>query len=340
MLDRKMNHMNQAKSVPWDIILCLCSSTLFLIIFLFIGGTFQIIFGIPFIIFIPGYLFIFSLFPSSRTDKKIKMFERLMLSIVFSLALVSLVGLGLNFTSLKITAESFCYGLYILIFCLSLIAVIRWYLQPPMERYQFRIRKKMMQSKNKIDIVLNIVIVITICATMIAIVVLTVTSFSHISERGESFTEFYILGSDNMANAYPKNISSSENHAITVGLTNYEQKKMNYTIEVWLINQSIHKMGENNSTSNQYHEMIFLNKTTIILPAYTLNIENVSDSQWEYLYQFNISNKTGIYKLQFLLFLQSTENFDYNANYKTIAQDRIDNAYRKVHLWVNIQEIL
>ena len=60
------------KKYPIDIIICILWSILLVPIILFdIGETLRVILGLPFILFIPGYLLIFVLFPSRKTDRGI-----------------------------------------------------------------------------------------------------------------------------------------------------------------------------------------------------------------------------------------------------------------------------
>lgn len=46
----------------------------------------------------------------------------------------------------------------------------------------------------------------------------------------DPFTEFYILGPDGNASGYPTNLSVGETGTIIVGITNHEQREMQYTV--------------------------------------------------------------------------------------------------------------
>ena len=66
---------------PIDIILCILWSIVLLpIALLDLEGILRIILGLPFILFIPGYILIFALFPTRKTDKGIDIIERIALS--------------------------------------------------------------------------------------------------------------------------------------------------------------------------------------------------------------------------------------------------------------------
>ena len=71
-----------SQTIPVDLILCIVwSAILALLILLNVQGPIRIILGVPFIIFIPGYIFLFALFPFKRSEKGISVIERLGLSV-------------------------------------------------------------------------------------------------------------------------------------------------------------------------------------------------------------------------------------------------------------------
>ena len=80
------------------------------IVLLRIDDTLRIIIGLPFILFIPGYILVFALFP---TKKSVDIIERIALSFGLSIAIVPLIGLGLNYksfirTGFKPSVKSYC----------------------------------------------------------------------------------------------------------------------------------------------------------------------------------------------------------------------------------------
>jgi uncharacterized membrane protein len=82
--------------------------------------------------------------------------------------------------------------------------------------------------------------------------------------------------------------------------------------------------------------MYFLDKIQTQLKHTAINIEGSWEPQWEYNKTFSI-DKTGNFKLAFLLFKESTEEYDYSIDYKDIAKEKIDDAYRETHLWINVK---
>ena len=101
---------------PVEIVLLMAWSVILLPIGLLdVGGVIRVILGLPFILFIPGYVLIFALFPTRKTDRGINLLERITLSFGFSLAIVSLIGFGLNYTTWGIRLESILLCVFVFI---------------------------------------------------------------------------------------------------------------------------------------------------------------------------------------------------------------------------------
>jgi hypothetical protein len=87
--------------------------------------------------------------------------------------------------------------------------------------------------------------------------------------------------------------------------------------------------------------MWFKDKINITLNHTDINIEEPWTPQWENNYKFNI-NKTGLFKLAFLLYTEPTEKFVIDYDYKEIANEKIDylnsTAYRTLHLWITVNQ--
>jgi uncharacterized membrane protein len=111
---------------------------------------------------------------------------------------------------------------------------------------------------------------------------------------------------------------------------------MNYTVEIWLINQTITYNQSSKTNETTYHEMWFMTTMSIMLHPFPENTGVIWKPQWEQQYMFS-SNKTGKYTLTFLLYPSSLQNnYNKTENYKDIAAKKIQNAYESIYLWVNI----
>jgi len=314
---------------PVDIIVCMLWSTILLpVTLLNVEGTIRIILGLPFILFIPGYILIFALFPGKKTDQGIDIIERIALSFGLSIAVVPLIGLGLNYTEWGIRLEPILLSVFIFIMGIGTIALYRWYITAPDKRFIVSLDISLPKSENKLDRALTIILAIVIIIAMVSLVYVIATP-----KIGEKFTEFYILGPGDIADKYPRNLIMGENAGVTIGIVNHEYKTVNYTVEIWLINQSMYYNETENENLTVYHNMWFMDSLNTSLPHTDLDIEKEWTPQWEYIYTFNVS-RNGSFKLAFLLFTEPTEKYNHDEDYQDIAEQKINSAYRELHLWI------
>ena len=89
------------------------------------------ILGTIFVVYLPGYTFIKALFPVkmpfASSEEKMVSVERIAFSIGFSLAIVPLVALVMNYTPLGIGLIPIVFSLFLLILVFSTVAVVRDY---------------------------------------------------------------------------------------------------------------------------------------------------------------------------------------------------------------------
>lgn len=106
-----------------DIVLVNIISVLFVFVIAFFqNSVLRIILGLPFILFIPGYVLIRALFVGK---KDLDWIERLILSLGLSIAVTSLIGLGLNYTSFGIKLYSVTFSLFSFTLLMSGVTVYR-----------------------------------------------------------------------------------------------------------------------------------------------------------------------------------------------------------------------
>jgi len=317
---------------PVDIILCmLCCFIIIPIILLNLNDILKIVLGLLFLLFIPGYLLLFVLFPSKKTDEGIDFIDRIALSFGISLAIVSLTGIALYYIAGKIELEYALISIFIFEIIIGVISVYRWFKTIPDERLVLSIDLNLFKSKDKLDKVLIIILIILILVTTTVFIFITTTP-----RVGEKFTGFNILGPDRSTTYYPRNIIAGENATIIIGVTNHEYQTMNYTIEVWLINQTITFDESTNKNIISYNTAWFMDKINISLNHSDKNTQIEWESQWEYNYTFNITKKGENLTLAFLLFKTPTDNFDYVKDYKDIIEQIIDNSYEELHIWITV----
>ncbi len=279
-----------------DIILGVTTSTILVItIFILPDIVFlRIILGLPFILFLPGYFLIAALFPG----KEIDWIERIALSFGLSIAVTPLIGLGLNYTPFGIRLIPVTLLLYVFILSFSMIAYIRRKHLPEDDRYNLPsltwLLKKTFSTSSKLDRILSAILVSSIIISIGTLIFIIITP-----REGESFTEFYILGEEGKAYGYPTSLSIGENFSITIGLVNHEHRTVNYTIEIWLVNYSMH-----NDTMVINH-LYYMDSIVVSLESIPVNVEENWSPQWERKVNLSI-NKSGKYKLWLLLFKEET----------------------------------
>ncbi len=237
----------------------------------------RTILGTLMVLFIPGYALIAALFPKKNDIDGI---ERLALSFGLNIAVVPLIGLGLNFTpfGIRLVPVLLSISLFTLIMCL--IAYFRRLELPESERFTvpfsefYSSTKGIMDTKSRIDKVLTIILIFSIIASIFTLIYVVVTP-----KQGEKFTEFYILGDNGKAEGYPTRMLSGENSSIIVGIVNHEYDTTNYTLKLVLKNDTLN----------------------------TLPVQLMNNSTWEERVVFTPTEKGDALELQFLLFKE--ENF-------------------------------
>lgn len=187
--------------------------------------TVQIILGLPFILFFPGYVLLAALFPQKG---RLESNERIMLSLGMSIAVVPLIAMILNFTPWGITIATTLYSLALYIFIVSVIAWFRNSKLPEDERFGNKLQlPKLSWGESPLDKV------ISISGALSILVMLGVLGYFIAAPKTENnFTEFYILGQEGKAIDYPDEIKLGEKVTVIAGIVNYEHETVDYQIIV------------------------------------------------------------------------------------------------------------
>lgn len=270
---------------------------------------------LPALLFLPGYCLLAFLFCGERD---IDLIERIALSIGLSIAIVPLIGLGLNFTHWGIRLVPIMVLLTLFSLAMTLAAHYRRSLLPVEKRFRVPFRKDLAAIRKEVapeggsraDRILSVVLILAIITA-----VLTAVLVIAIPKQGERFSDFFILGENGKAVDYPDRITPGQDYPMYIGVGNHEFRNVTYTIETWGI------LMESNSATNTtrvitmdplWQRTITLahNGTTTI--PYTLSVE-----------------KSGYNRVEFLLFNETVPGMR--------GIDRINASYRDLHLWVTVQ---
>ena len=219
----------------------------------------RTILGLIMVLFLPGYALIAALFIGKDDLDAI---ERIALSFGLSIAVVPLLGLGLNYTPFGIRLVPIIITLSFFTIAMLAIAYIRRGNLPKEEQFSVPFHQMYTSLKqelhtnpeSKIDRILTIILVISIIVSVSMLVYVIVTP-----KQGEKFTEFYILGPDGMADNYPTNLSVGQTGNVIVGVVNHEYETIDYTIKLVLANETLNSLQfqlEHNSTWEQDIEFI------------------------------------------------------------------------------------
>lgn len=278
----------------------------------------RVLLALPLVLFIPGYALIAALFP---TDEDLDLIERIALSFGLSIAVVPLIGLGLNYTPWGIRLDPIVLSLSLFTIIMVLIAQGRRAMTDPDDRYRFPadeimagIREEFFPNEgNRIDKILSIILLISIIAAIGTTIF--VIAFP---KEGEKFTEFYILGEKRMAADYPDRLTIGEEYPMYIGVGNHEYRNVSYTIEV-------HQMTMETDESGNISYITRMNMTDRLSVAVPHN-ETVT-------VPYNLSAADiGYNRIEFLLFNESVPDRSVSG------MERINQSYRDLHLWVKVLE--
>jgi len=291
----------------------------------------RILVGLPFVLFTPGYAFIGALFPEAsdpsettfeietsgfRSQSGIDGIERVALSFGTSIAIVPLLGLILNFTPwgirllpVLLTVSGFT------VVATAIAAIRRWEL-PREDRFQVpytswldSARTELFEPNTRTDTALNVLLVASVL-----LAAASVTYAVAVPKQGEAFTEFYVLTEnetgDLVADDYPTEFTVGESKPLHVGIGNHEHRQLDYTVVVELQEVTV----RNNTT--QMHAEQELQRFGAAVDA---------NRTWQQQLNVTPTMEGQRLRLAFLLYQDTPP-----------AEPTVDNAYRELHLWVNV----
>jgi len=309
--------------IPRDLLACelwLACALVFIYVPFLNESFLRIVFGVPMVLFIPGYSLIAALFPSVRDIDGI---ERVALSFGLSIAVVPLTGLVLNYTPWGIRLDPIVICLCILTVCLCLTAQYRRARLPQEERFvvPFQAMRSAVvteffptEGSSKLDRILSIILLIAIIAAVVTTIYVIV-----VPKEGEKFTEFFILGENQKAADYPTRLIIGTNSTLFIGIGNHEYRTINYTVETYLMNMTFDE-ATNTSTLNTMDRIDRF-------PVQVAHNQTIIEP-----YAFKVS-KGGYNRVEFLLFNETVPAESISG------MERINQSYRDLHLWVSVRSL-
>ena len=287
------------------LVLILIISIVTLPVVIFSEGIFRIILGLLLAIFFPGYTLLSSIFPKQND---LSGTERVALSFGLSLAIIPLTGLILNYTPWGIRV--YPVTIFILIF-IVVTASIGYYRQqrlPPEDRFRLTLQYDFSKwwGLHKLNRVLSICLIIAILSALGAL------GFAiAVPKQGERFTEFYILGTENIAADYPRRALYGESVEVIIGIVNHELEPASYKVRITLDGKEIGELNIDSLADEEKYEQKFSFIPTRIADKQNLEFQLYKDNNDEpyfeyplYLYidvvSFTVVNEQGqqIYQSQ------------------------------------------
>jgi uncharacterized membrane protein len=285
----------------------------------------RVVLGLPFVLFVPGYALVAALFPEQGSEPTeddevdssgITGLERVALSFGVSIAVVPLVGLVLNFTPFGIRLVPIVVSLTALVLVLTAVATRRRMALPADERFSVPWREwlragktELLEPETRTDGALNVLLVVSL--------VLAVSSVGYavaVPKQGESFTEFYLLTEndegDLVADGYPTEFVAGQSQSLVVGVGNQEHRQQAYTIVVELHDVEV----ENNSTRVLDRERLR-----------TFELQTEHNETWQRQHSVVPEMMGERMRLTYMLYRGDPP-----------ATPTTENAYRELHLWVNV----
>ena len=304
----------------------------------------RVVLGLPLVLFLPGYAFIAALFPEAGSppgrelvdpggdeggasepvgqtvdrDRGIDGIERVALSFGLSIAIVPLIGLILNFTPWGIRLWPILVSVSGFTLIATAIAALRRWDIPPEDRFSVPYRDwieagrtELVEPETRTDMVLNVLLVLSI--------LLAVSSVAYavaVPKQGEAFTEFYILTEDEdgdlVAADYPTEFVQGESQPVVVGIGNQEHEDRRYAVVVEL--QRIEFVGNQTRVREE-----------VRLEGFTARLAHNETRHVRYQIAPRLTGTR--LRLAFLLYIDSPP-----------PDPTVENAYRELHLWVNVTE--
>ncbi len=315
----------------------------------------RVVLGLPFVLFVPGYAFIAALFPeagespvadtegetpdagspadegSDAGDRSgIDGIERVALSFGLSIAIVPLIGLVLNFTPWGIRLVPILASVSGFTLIAVAAAAVRRRELPEEERFRVPYRAwvaagraELLEPDSRGDAALNVLLVLSI--------VLATASVGYavaVPKQGEQFSELYLLteGEDGelVADDYPTEFVQGEPRSLVAGIGNQEHATTDYTLIGKLQRVDVRRVGNDsvNDTSGAANVSISVLEEEEVA---RFGPELAHNETWLERHEVTPTLTGERLRLTYLLY-DGTPPDD----------PTVDNAYREVHLWVNV----
>jgi uncharacterized membrane protein len=274
----------------------------------------SVVFGVPFLFFVPGYTVTVALFPrklpwATEPDDAdgLLPFDRVVLSVALSLALAVIVGVNLEFTTWPIQAPTVVGGLAVVtLLAASIGALRRSRLQPAYTLGSDAARGGVLPATVTGANLATLMVVLAVTVSLVSVAVVAGTD-----QRGESYTELGLLTENEdgelVADGHPSELALEEPTRFHYTIRNREQRDMTYSLVVRL-----EVVGEDGSVTRAEQ-----------LERFSETIDAGDSVQREHTVTPTYRGED--LRLRYLLYTGDPPADPTGAN-----------AYRTVHIWVDV----
>lgn len=198
---------------------------LIVVIILLPSNILRAILGVPFVIFIPGYTLLAALLPGKSS---LESPERIGLSFALSVSVIAIIGTIIDYTPQGFRLYPVLVSLLAFIFITSLVA---WYrrrrlTEAEQSTYSLNLRLPRLAGQSLSYKILSITLVVVIIGALGVIGYAIATP-----KTQESFTEFYLKGTGERAEDYPRELRIGEEGRVILSIINHEHRTVSYWIE-------------------------------------------------------------------------------------------------------------
>ncbi len=185
--------------------------------------------GLFCIIFIPGYTLQAALFPYKEQLDGI---ERLAVSLGLGFTIIPPVAFSLDRLPWGLDLWPILIAECGVSVLFAAIALYRRSRIPITERFwpsfELELTRDWLHEQNRS---LRISAYILVGAFMV--IILAIVAMLTLRQPGEEFTEFYVLGADNLAQDYPRDVWLNEEVEVTIGIVNHQGKPADYHLAIY-----------------------------------------------------------------------------------------------------------
>jgi uncharacterized membrane protein len=288
----------------------------------------RIVFGLPLVLFLPGYAFIAALFPEAGTSpeadehregriagRSIDLVERVALSFGMSLAFIPFLALAINIASFPLGFGPILFTLSAVTLACTVVAAFRRQQVSPAERFALPYRAWIGEARASLGgnrPVLNVVLALAILFALS-----TMTYAIAVPQNGEQFTDFHLLTEDEngelVASGYPDEFDLNESQSLYVSIANQEGETIEYTVVVQLERVETDDNDESMVTERQE------------LDRFSTTVADGNTRHHDHSVAPTMVGED--LRLTYLLYVDEPP-----------SEPSQDNAYRHLHIWIDVEE--